>query len=218
MQLPSLLLIPFLAHLTNAQSFPFPSIPDPASFAASPDFANGQSSSSNSFSSSSSSFSDGQGSSSSSHVSTTCDANAKCETHVNGFVNGTAVGVATLVTSTVRRVATSTSSGVGGTACGSASGNASGTLTGSGSGSEQTAGPVGGGGGGLLGGNANLATSGTAGSTVVVTGVPPTGISAGVSTGAAKLEEGSSGAGRVGGGMERIIMLALGIAMGAFIL
>ncbi|KAB8302860.1 hypothetical protein EYC80_006194 [Monilinia laxa] len=195
------LLIPILILLTIAQSIPFPSInidipsiPVPPSFAAPPDLANGQSSSI-SFSSSSSSSANGQGGSSISQISTTCNADAKCETHVNGIVNGTAVGVTSLVTSTVKRTSTSSS--------------ASAIVSGSSQRSEQTAGLAGN--GGLLGGNADLAASGTAGSTVVVTGVPTE------TAKAAKPEEASSVASGGPDGMGRIMILTLVTVMGALI-
>lgn len=176
MRLHHFLHTPLLALLINAQSFSFPdinipSIPDPASFATSPDLANGQSSGT-SFSSSSSSFSNGRGGSSVSQVSTNCDSD-KCETHVNGIVNGTVIGTTTFATSTVTRTNTGSS------------------TSGSSQQSEQTVDPVEN--GGLLGDDANLATSGTAGSTVVVTGTP---------TGTARLVEASSEAWK---GMEGMV-------------
>lgn len=172
MQLRLYLFIPLFTILTNAQSIPFsgfdieipdipdiPSVPDPPSFAASPGVINGRLSS-GSFSSASSSVTDGEGGSTVSQISTTCIAGANCETHVNGIVNGTAVVGApspTLVTSTVRRIDPSASP-------------TSRTSVSSQLQSEQSVAPVGN--GGLLGGTADLTASGTAGSTVVVTGVP----------------------------------------------
>ncbi|QSZ30088.1 hypothetical protein DSL72_004608 [Monilinia vaccinii-corymbosi] len=192
MQPHTFLLISLLALLTNAQSIPFPSIsidipstPNPPPFDVSSDLSKGQSSST-SFSSSSSSFSGGPGGSSISQISTTCNADAKCETRVNG----TLVDATSFVTSTVRRPATSSSAGDS-----------------SQQPSEQTAIPVGN--GGLLGGNADLAASGTVGSTVVVTGVP---------TETAKPEEASSEASRGLDGMGRIMMLTLGTMIVPFLL
>ncbi|KAA8576298.1 hypothetical protein EYC84_006438 [Monilinia fructicola] len=142
MQLHPFLLIPFLTLLTNAQSIPFPSInidipsiPAPPSFAAPPDLASGQSSST-SFSSSSSSSAHGQGGSTISQI--------------------------------------------------------------------RPVGNV-----GLLGGNADLAASGTAGSTVVVTGVPTE------TAKATKAEEASSVASGGFDGMGRIMILTLVTVMGA---
>ncbi|KAI9650508.1 hypothetical protein NHQ30_000524 [Ciborinia camelliae] len=209
MHLHTSLLVPVLALLTNAQfiSFPsidieVPSIPDPKSFAVPAYTANGHLSST-SFSSSSSSFADGQGGTSLSQISTTCNADSKCETQVNGIVNGTVVGESRIVTSTVKRARTSTSSSTSASAIGS------GSASGSGSGQQPSETPEPVVNGGLLGGNANLAASGTAGSTVVVTGSP---------TVTAKAERASSEAGRRLDGTDRIIMLALGIVMGDFML
>ncbi|KAF7906071.1 hypothetical protein EAF00_000350 [Botryotinia globosa] len=201
MQFQPSLLTPFLALFTNAQSITFPdinipSIPDTASFAPSADLTNGKSSSSSSsYSSSSSSFADGQGSTNIQQVSTTCDSDANCETRVNGIVNGTAVGATTLGTSTVRIISTSTIPGASGISHQS----------------EETAGPVRN--GGLLGGNADLTTSGTAGSTVIVTETATA-----KPTGVARVQDMSSEARRGIGRMGNVITLALGIAIGALVL
>lgn len=178
MQFHPSILAPFFALFTNAQSISFPDISIPS--IPKTDIANGQSSSS-SFSSSSSSFANGQGSTNIQQVSTTCDSDANCETRVNGIVNGTVVDAATLGTSTVRIISTSTIPAASGTS----------------QQSEQTAGPIRN--GGLLGGNADLTTSGTAGSTVIVTetaSAKPTGV--------AKVQDASSGAGR---GIGRMVCL-----------
>ncbi|TGO38803.1 hypothetical protein BHYA_0067g00340 [Botrytis hyacinthi] len=195
----SSILTPFLALFTNAQSITFPdinipSIPDTASFAPSTDITNGKSSSS-SYSSSSSSFADGQGSTNIQQVSTTCDSDENCETRVNGIVNGTAAGATTLGTSTVRIISTSTVPGASGIS----------------QQSEETAGPVRN--GGLLGGNADLTTSGTAGSTVIVTETATA-----KPTGVARVQDVSSEARRGIGRTGNIITLALGIAIGALVL
>ncbi|ATZ45620.1 hypothetical protein BCIN_01g03700 [Botrytis cinerea B05.10] len=194
MQFQPSILTPFFALFTNAQSISFPDISIPST--PKTDIANGQlSSSSSSFSSSSSSFANGQGSSNIQQVSTTCNSDANCETRVNGIVNGTAVDATTLGTSTVRIISTSTIPAASGTS----------------QQSEQTAGPIRN--GGLLGGNADLATSGTAGSTVIVTktaSANPTGV--------AKVQDTSSEARRGIGRTGNIMTLALGIAIGALAL
>ncbi|TEY51299.1 hypothetical protein BOTCAL_0267g00070 [Botryotinia calthae] len=176
------------ALFTNAQSISFPDISIPS--IPKTDIANGQSSSS-SYSSSSSSFANGQESTNIQHVSTTCDSDTNCETRVNGIVNGTAVDATTLGASTVRIISTSTIPAASGTP----------------QQSEQTAGPLRN--GGLLGGNADLATSGTAGSTVIVTETATA-----KPTGAAKVQDVTSEARRGIGRMGNIMTLALGIAMG----
>ncbi|KAF7913786.1 uncharacterized protein EAF01_000192 [Botrytis porri] len=199
MQFQPSILTPFLALFTNAQSITFPdinipSIPGTSSFAPSTDMTNGKSSSS-SYSSSSSSFADGKGSSNIQQVSTTCDSDANCETRVNGIVNGTAVGATTLGTSTVRIISTSTIPAASGIS----------------QQSEETVAPVRD--GGLLGGNAELTTSGTAGRTVIVTETATA-----KPTGVARVQDVSSGASRGMGRMGNVMTLALGIAMGALAL